>query len=427
MLLSWRDGAQLRDEGRSGGRGKDGLMSTLAASSPPHRGLTSPGLKSALFTLVGANSIATTYFFYYLYFYTQGRLGFMELGNLLLAAMVGFVYGGGALMAGRFAQRFGYFVPVRLGLVVMIMTILAGSQVENRPLFFGVAAVAAFGMSFTWPALEALMSEGEAPGRLLSLVGIYNVTWAGTGAFAYFTGGAMMQNWGFRAIFFVPVALMAGELVLLHWLERQAALQKSPGVSLPLPHRMTDSPDPASSKRFLNMAWVANPFAYLTVNTMVATIPSLAKHQGLTPRAAGFVCSIWLFARAGAFLGLRLWPKWHYRFDFLAGAYATMIVCFAAMLLVPVVWVMAVAQLVLGVALGLIYYSSLYYSMDVGDTKGEHGGIHEAVIGLGNGGGPAIAAIALGLFPANRGSGPIAVSAILVLGLVALFWVRFRE
>jgi MFS family permease len=191
---------------------------------------------------------------------------------------------------------------------------------------------------------------------------------------------------------------------------------------------MTDrTEDAARSKSFLNMAWVANPFAYLTVNTMVATIPSLAKHQGLSPRAAGFVCSVWLFSRAGAFLALRLWPKWHYRFDFLAGAYATMILCFATILLVPVIWVMVAAQLVLGMALGLIYYSSLYYSMDAGDAKGEHGGIHEAVIGAGNGGGPAIAAIALSVFPGRAGSGPIAVSGILIVGLAALFWLRFKK
>jgi MFS family permease len=405
-------------------------MTTVAASPQPpyHRGITSPGLKAALFALVGMNSMATTYFFYYLYFYTQARLGFGELRNLLLAALLGFAYAGGSFAGGRFAQKSGYLFSVRVGLAVMIAAILAASQVEFYPVVVVLAAAATIGMSFTWPALEALMSEGEAPGRLQSLVGIYNFTWAVTGAFAYFTGGAMVQNWGFGAIFFVPVGLMAAELVLMHWLEKQARLQPPDEINRPLLRPMPDSSGIAArSRTFLKMGWVANPFAYLTVNTMVATIPSLAKHQGLTPRMAGFVCSVWLFARAGAFVALRLWPKWHYRFGFLAGAYATMIVCFAATLLVPVLWVMVSAQIVLGLALGLIYYSSLYYSMDMGDTKGEHGGIHESVIGAGNGAGPAIAAIALSLFPSHRASGPIAVCAMLLLGLGGLFWLRFRE
>jgi len=78
-------------------------------------------------------------------------------------------------------------------------------------------------------------------------------------------------------------------------------------------------------------------------------------------------------------------------------------------------------------ALGLIYYSSLFYSMDVGETKGEHGGIHEAAIGAGNCGGPAIAAAALLLFPDHPASGTLAVCLLLLCGLGGLFWLRYRR
>ena len=39
--------------------------------------------------------------------------------------------------------------------------------------------VANFGMCFTWPALEAMVSEGEPRHRMQSMVGMYNITWAG--------------------------------------------------------------------------------------------------------------------------------------------------------------------------------------------------------------------------------------------------------
>jgi len=81
---------------------------------------------------------------------------------------------------------------------------------------------------------------------------------------------------------------------------------------------------------------------------------------------------------------------------------------------------------VLGWTFGLIYYSSLFYSMDVGETKGEHAGIHEAVIGAGNCCGPAIAAAALLLFPAHPSSGTLAVCLLLICGLGGLFWLRYR-
>jgi hypothetical protein len=93
---------------------------------------------------------------------------------------------------------------------------------------------------------------------------------------------------------------------------------------------------------------------------------------------------------------------------------------FAAVVLAPNVTVLVGSQLVFGTAVGLIYYSSLFYSMDRSDTKGEHGGIHEAVIGLGNCAGPAVGAAALQLMPQHSHSGTLAVIGLMVCGLGGL-------
>ena len=83
-------------------------------------------------------------------------------------------------------------------------------------------------------------------------------------------------------------------------------------------------------------------------------------------------------------------------------AYLALIGTFAAILMAPNLAVLVLAQIVFGCVVGLIYYSSLFYSMDLGDTKGEHGGIHEAAIGLGNFAGPAVGAASLYFPPAIR-------------------------
>ena len=129
-------------------------------------------------------------------------------------------------------------------------------------------------------------------------------------------------------------------------------------------------------------------------------------------------------ARLGAFTALWLWTDWHYRFRWLLGAYLLLIATFAAILTAPNLAVLIAAQIFFGGAIGLIYYSSLFYSMDAGDTKGEHGGIHEAAIGLGNCVGPATGAAALWLAPENASIGAWAVSGLLTLGLGGLFWIR---
>ena len=78
-------------------------------------------------------------------------------------------------------------------------------------------------------------------------------------------------------------------------------------------------------------------------------------------------------------------------------------------------------------SIGLIYYSSLYYSMHVGDTKGEHGGAHEAAIGAGIFGGPAIGATSLALFPNQTQSSVIGVAAVLAIGLITLVLIRRKK
>jgi hypothetical protein len=60
--------------------------------------------------------------------------------------------------------------------------------------------------------------------------------------------------------------------------------------------------------------------------------------------------------------------------------------------------------------------------MDVGETKGEHGGIHEALIGVGLCGGPAVGTLALRILPSVPHAGILTVSALLVAGWAILIW-----
>jgi hypothetical protein len=96
--------------------------------------------------------------------------------------------------------------------------------------------------------------------------------------------------------------------------------------------------------------------------------------------------------------------------------------------LAPNLSVLVGAQVAFGLSIGVIYYSSLFYSLDVGEAKAEHGGIHEAVIGLGSFVGPAVGAATLVQFPGHLYAGALAVSGVLAIGLGVLgtIWVRSR-
>jgi MFS family permease len=387
-------------------------------------------VKAGIFAVAGLNSIATTYYFYYVYFFMQARFGFGRMENLILAASLGFIYTFASIFCGRFAQRRGYFLSLRFGFCIMAVILAAGSGIHSICGHVAVMMVCTVGMCFTWPTIEAMVSEGETPGRLQRMVGIYNIVWATGGAFSYFTGGAMLEKLGLRSMFVVPSAMQFVLLALSFWLEKAAGVSGPVSAEengVPSSHFESNPRPIGQTRAFLKMAWLANPFAYLAINTIIAVIPSLAKEMNLSPMFAGFFCSVWLFVRIGAFALLWLWPGWHYRFRWLIGAYAAMVTSFAFILLVPNLPLLVGAQIVFGLAVGLIYYSSLFYSMDVGERKSEHGGFHEAAIGAGSCAGPAIGAAAMYLFPDAAGNSAWAVSGMLIIGLAGLTWLRLRK
>ena len=391
----------------------------------------SPRIKQGVFVLEGLNAVATTFYFYYIYFFTAEVLGFTQLENLLLAAAVGFVYMLCSVHGGRFAQRRGGFAALKRGFVILATALLVGSQVRSAALHVALLAVATLGMSFTWPSLEALASEGASPARLPHVVGLYNVVWAVAGAVAYFAAGPLIQIGGWTALFLVPATLHLAQLALTLTLTRaRPELLTTAGggePGLPPLHREPDARrSPVSPQTFLRMAWLANPFAYLALNTVVAVSPNLAQTLNLSAREAGFYLSIWMFARAAAFVLFWFWTGWHYRFRWLAAAYGLLVAGLVGILLSSNLGLLIALQLAFGLAVGLIYYSSLFYSMDVGETKGEHGGWHEAMIGAGCCAGPATGAAALYFFPAHPHSSAWGVASLLLVGLAGLAHLRWK-
>ena len=379
--------------------------------------------KTACYAIEGMGSFATVLFFNYLYFFMQARHGFSDKDNLAFAALLGLAYTFASWQAGRFARRYGYFTALKLGFSIMLVGLVVGSQLSSAPGLILAAIVTSLGMCLIWPTIEALVSEGETPEGVPRAVGLYNITWAVTNAIAYFIGGTFIQTLGFRSIFYLPIGIVVAQLALTFWLQNHATELARLAVNKPSaapPPPDPDRPSPARAKAFLRMAWLANPFAYIAINTFIAVIPGLAARLHLTPMLAGFTCSLWCFARLGTFLVLRSWTGWHYRFRWLVTAFALLVVSFAAMLIVPSLAVLLVAQIFFGAAIGLIYYSSLFYSMDASEIKSEHGGIHEAAIGVGNFVGPAVGAASLQFFPQYIHSGAFAVSGLLLLGFGAL-------
>jgi predicted MFS family arabinose efflux permease len=394
--------------------------------------MTQRQLKISYFTLTALNTLANSYYFTYLFFFLRDRFGFGDRENLWVSALHGFIYIFSAWQGGKFAQRHGFLTSIKVGFgglaLIMVANMLLDSVAGILCALIGYSVV----LLFTWPALEALVSTNETPAGVQHNVGIYNCTWAGGAALAYFTGGALYEAFGRGAVFQLPAVLFLGQFIFAVLLSRRAQPITAPKMEPPPipPHQPEAVPgsQKLSPKTFMKMAWLANPFAYMALNTLWPVMPGLAVKFSLSPAQVGLFCSVWLLGRFVAFALLWRWTRWHYRFRWLASAFAILIAAFLMMLLANRLWIVVLSQVFLGLAAGFIYYSSLFYSMDVGEGSAEHGGFHEAAIGVGICAGPAVGAATLTLFPGQHHAGVLSISVLLLLGLVSLFglWAKAR-
>ena len=391
--------------------------------------------KFGYFVLTWLNIYAVAYYFNYVFFHLRDEFGFGNLENLLFAALNGLIYVPASWFGGKFAQRFGYGTALKIGFGGMTVVLAVGAWLTGLSGQIGVMVLWTLAVCLTWAPLEALASTNESRAGLSHMVGIYNIVWSGGAAVAFFTGGALQALLGRPSLYWLPSVLHGSQLLLLLWVEKRArdpvsliperagVTPDSEGTAFPAPHVR-----PGTAKAFLWMAWLANPFAYVAMNTIVPLLPDLAARLNLSIALAGFVGSVWMFARFFAFVLLWRWSSWHYRFGWLIGSYVVMVASFASLLLASNLVVIVVAQLAFGLAVGLIYFSSLFYSMDVGgESQGEHGGFHEALIGLGIFGGPAVGAITLRFLPGSPNAGIWAVGVLLVVGLIGLVGMRVRR
>ena len=387
-------------------------------------------LKNGCYALAALNTLATSYYFNYLFFFLRDRFGFGNRENLWVSALHGLLYALAAWQCGKFAQRRGFFTSLKLGFAGLTLAMVGGALLDSVAGMLCTLVGYTIVLLFTWPALEALVTQNEPPARVPRMVGIYNSTWSAAAALAYFTGGKLYDTLGRGAVFWLPAAIFFGQLLLTVWLSKQAAKVvapqiKSTGSARLHPEAVRFRPS-LSPETFLKLAWLANPFAYVAVNTLFAVMPGLALKLGLSPTKVGLFCSVWLFGRLAAFVILWQWTGWHYRFRWLVSGFVTLIASFLLILLAPQLWMVVLAQIFFGFATGLIYYSSLFYSMDVGEASAEHGGLHEAAIGLGIFAGPAVGAAALQFFPQHPEAGTLAVTVLLGIGLAALLFIWGR-
>jgi MFS family permease len=329
------------------------------------------------YTTEALNAFASTIIGSCIFFWTRARYGYSDTQNLMLGTLQGLLYATMPRLGGRLGDRFGYDRLLVIGAAgmlaaeVLLLTIhWAGMPVIGMPLF--IAA-----MSLTWPVLEASVVVYPGPLSTPDRLGLYNVVWAFTAAVSFFIAGALFRITPDAIL----VAAVAAHVLMLANLLRPASRQPQTGGAR-ASHR-GDAVPRALKTRFIRLSWLGNGVGYVMQGGLMATAPAVGDRLGLPASSTIWLICTFFAARGVAFIALWKWTRWHYRLRWVALALVAGPAALAGVFFLP--WTAAVFPMlvVFGASIGLCYYASIYYSLDFGEEKGEHGGAHEAIIGLG--------------------------------------------
>ena len=385
-------------------------------------------------------SVGTTLLMAGIFFYTKEKLGWGLPENLLLAAAQGVAYVAGSLAATRIAGRFGRRRGL-IGIFAFLALVPLLPLAWRSPVWLVIALLMyTFVASLAWPALESLISSDADVHALSRRVGIYNLVWSGTNAVTFAAAGIIIARWS-DGMFILPLAAHALSAVLLWRVRATEAMAASAACSASMasepPHAAPEPQLLAQRTLALWLSRIALPATYVVVYSLMAMMPSLPVIRPLDTATQTIVGCVWMVARCAAFLYLGATIWWHTRPMVLLSAAAVMLVAFIGVAVRPSdvsgfstqtidLWAMIAWQIVLGMVMGIIYAGSLYFGMVLSEGSTEHGGYHEALIGLGSILGPGTAALTQWKWPNDLRAGVVAVSCVIGLSVLAATLATFR-
>lgn len=390
-------------------------MPTHSAPSADERSRLASRSLAPIYIAEALTSLASNLLLLGIFFFTQNRYHWIQVDNFALAAAQGGAYVIGALKSDWLSRKLGS----RRALIVLWLALsacAAGAGIGiDHPRIVTVMLIAWSGLSaMVWPLLESICSTTTDPHEMSRRIGRYNLVWAGVAALTVMFSGVLIKFWPVGIFVIAAAATMVNVI---------SSLIRSPLPTEPPP---PDAHAPAlrPEERLLHQRtlalWLSRlcmPAMYVVLYSIAAIMPFLPTIKAMDPVGQTIVGSLWMSVRVVMFvlLGATVW--WHGRPRVLLIAAAMIFFACLAIpfrpsqgLAIDVSWLIF-WQVVLGIAQGMIYTASLYFGMVLSEASTEHGGYHEALIGLGSVVGPGAAAMAAAIFPGSLWAGmtPVAI------------------
>ncbi len=304
-------------------------------------------------------------------------LGVSSLSLGILGSSSGLAYVSLCFLFGKLSERWHRKNLLVLGSFLYVAASLLfsfSSQIYH--LYLSMLLLGTAGAMF-WPTLEAWIAEKESKRTLMQKMALFNISWSAGFAVGPLVGGILFGinfKLPFYFAFFVSVLVL---FVLFYKTPKVGLSSKSETFT----DKTLPSGDPPDSfSLYIRISRMANFILCLCLGMVRYIFPKLATELQISPSFLGLLFFILALSLMLTFYGLGRVHRWHYRifplvlFQLIAAV--GLIVIFTTSSL-PLFFL---AFVFIGVGLGMTFFSSLFYSINITSQKGPSAAIHEMVL-----------------------------------------------
>ena len=290
---------------------------------------------------------------------------------------------------------------------------------NNIPAVIVLCGLMGIVLSMFWPTYQSHITIRLDPAQTTCSLQTFNVAWGSGVVIGCFIGGVIISCININMLFILNLIL---SFIGIHLVARHIHNKLTdPIIECTTQNKPSDQ---SQSKFFLMLSWIGVFAVFFSMGVIIWLFPKFAIDVGISPLIIGFLRAVLGIFQVVMFFILRLNHRWQYSFAHLF--FYELMLIFGLVILVfshNVMW-WTLAFSMIGVTVGLLYSSSLFYSSQARSEKREKTGFHEAIIMGGSLLGTFLGGIIAKLFSA---SGAYFMCIIfMIICIIIQFTVRFR-
>jgi len=320
-----------------------------------------------------------------IYFYAYEHLAFSNAMNLSVALSLGVAYIVGALASGPASTRVGEKRLLRWTLVGQCLCHAVPVVAPSVAAVFGVSIGIGLLNGLKWPLIESYVAAGRTRQAAARSIGLFNIAWSASVPLALWVTGPFLAlrlpgHWfGPGAVLFI----VAGAVNLVSLALIGPLSQRPIHASGADPDRWSAFQHARLRSMLASSRW-SMLAAFCLLFVVAPLMPAiLIDRLGLETVWAAPFSSVIDGVRLATFVVLWRTTVWHHRPVWLAVAACGVPAGFVLIMAGGGLGFVLLGQVVFGAAMGLAYYSALYYAMLAQNASVDAGGVHEGLVGLG--------------------------------------------